>query len=77
MRNTTCLDLPRCRGGHIAITESWELDTVTLTTIDSVPELTFKLEIVIIFDVRLICKFSEMFLVTVEIRPRYSLTGIE
>ena len=45
----------------MTVLESWELNTVTLTT--NVPELTFMLENVIIFSVWLIDKLSEIVLV--------------
>ena len=42
----------------MTVLESWGLNTVTLMT--NIPELTSVLENVIIFDVRFICKFSEI-----------------
>lgn len=45
----------------MTVLESWELNTVTLTT--NVPELTFMLENVTIFSVWLIDKLSEIVLV--------------
>ena len=49
----------------MTVFEPWELDAVIFTM--KVPGLTFMLEIVIIFNVSFVCKFSET--VLVETRP--------